>query len=105
MPMLGVLFGGKSEGELRARQARIDAEDRLLAINPLEHKNLSFHVLAEANRNAVFITRLRDIHATLAAKSDRNLWAVLILGGLLLAKGIITPQEIGKAVQWVANVL
>lgn len=101
---MGGLGVFKSEGELRARQARIDAEDRLLSINPLEHKNLGFHVQAESNRNAVFITRLRDIHATLAAKSDRNLWAVVVLGGLLLAKGIITAEDLHTVLKWLGAI-
>lgn len=102
MPGVGVFFGKPTEAQIRAEQARINAEDKLMAIHPLERTDLGFHCDAEGERAMVFITRLRDITATFTARSDRNLWATLIVGAVLIFKGIITPADIGSALTWLA---
>ena len=91
---------GSSDGRARARIALTEAEDRLLQLDEHEKKDLGFHVEKEAERTAVLIRRLRLNEETLSVKTDRNMYATLIIGGLLLVKGIITFQDIGNFLHW-----
>lgn len=95
MPAMAFLFG-QSEAEKRAEAARQDAEDRLMAVHALERTDLGFHCDAESERAIVFITRIRDIAAIQASRSDRNLYATIGLGILILAKGDVTVMQIVK---------
>jgi hypothetical protein len=86
---------GRSEGERAARAARFAAEDRLMEVHEQEMTDLSFHAKQDGNRNLVFITRLRDMHADLASRNTRLFWLIAVLGASFLAKGVISAGSIG----------
>lgn len=87
MSLVGVFFG-QSDGEKRAEQARLDAEDRLMAVHQQEKADLGFHCEAEGERIVVFLTRLRDLAAVSKASSDRNFVTLIIVGAALMIKGV-----------------
>ena len=45
----------------------------------------------------MFIKRIRNLQAIFTTRSDRNLYATLILGAALLMKGTITFEDLGHA--------
>jgi len=96
MGSLGILLR-KSDSERRAADALEEAEDKLMAVHPMESEDLSFHCSAEAERAIVFIKRIRNLQAIFTTRSDRNLYATLILGAALLMKGTITFEDLGHA--------
>lgn len=99
--MLGLsVFFGQTEAERRAESARQDAEDRLMAVHPLEKNDLAFHCDAEAERAIVFITRIRDTAASQASRADRNFIATIALGALILFKGDASVAQIWG---WIAT--
>lgn len=93
MAALAFLFG-QSEAERRAESARQDAEDRLMAVHPMEKTDLAFHCDAEGERAIVFITRIRDLGAAQASRADRNLYATIGLGALILVKGDVSLAHV-----------
>ena len=92
-------FFAKTEAQLRAEQALIDAEDRLLEFHPEEATDLGFHSKRDADRTKVIVARQRLTHEMVKAASQRNVIATLVVGLLLLAKGIIPLEPVGQAIQ------
>lgn len=96
-------FFTKSEGQVRAEQALLDAEDRLLAYHPDEATDLHFHSSRDADRMKVIIARQRLTHEMVKITSRRNIWVTVIVGMVLLAKGVIDPVALGNAIQGVLH--
>lgn len=94
-------FFAKTEAQLRAEQALIDAEDRLLAYDPEEAEDLGYHSKRDADRTKVIVARQRLTHEMVKAASHRNVVATLAVGLILMAKGIIPldPVAWGQALQ------
>lgn len=95
--MANVAFFGKTEGQLRAEQALLDAEDRLIAYHPDEAIDLGFHSNRDADRMKVIVARQRLTHEMVKITSRRNVAVTLLVGIVLLAKGVITPEGISQA--------
>ncbi len=97
MSALAVIFG-KSEDQKRAEILREAAEDKLMAVHPLEKKDLGFHCDAEEERGLVLITRIREASALFISRSDRNLIATLVIGAVIIIKGDLKIAEIGTLI-------
>lgn len=95
--MGGYIFG-KSAARVRAEEALIDAEDRLMATIPEEMTNLALHVERQDVRNQVQTMRGRDLKALFAEKSDRNFWTLVAVAAVLVVKGNLTLVDVAHAV-------
>jgi hypothetical protein len=88
---------GKSPGQLRAEQALEEAEDQLMAFDEAEATNLSFHARRDADRVKVIVSGQRLLKETMAQAANRNIVVTIVIGIILFAKGIITPDAIAAA--------
>lgn len=67
-----------------------------MTVLPHERKSLPDFADGQNNRNLVLIARIRDSAAVQAAKTDRNLWATIAVGILMVLKGVVSFADIGK---------
>jgi hypothetical protein len=84
-------FFSKTEGQIRAEQALIDAEDRLVEFHPDEATDLSFHAHRDADRTKVLVARQRLTTELVKRASTRNTMVTIIVGIILLMKGVNIP--------------
>ncbi len=91
---------GNSAARAAGEQHALEAEDRLMELDEIETKDLAFHVEKEAQRTKVIIMRMRQLNLMIVERTDRNMWATIIIGAVLLMKGVVTPTDIGNFFAW-----
>lgn len=104
MTILDVILG-KSQALDRALETLQREDDKIFALQAGEEEESPIHAPICARRWAQTVARLRLMQAQNSVKSDRNLYATLFIGAILLAKGAVTPAFIGGVVIGIGKAL
>jgi hypothetical protein len=99
------VFLGNSKPLDRALEALQAEDDKIFALQAGEEEESPIHAPICARRWAQTIARLRLMQAQNSAKSDRNLYATVFIGALLLAKGAVTPAFVGGVIVGIGKAL
>lgn len=98
MALLDIWLGNTKEE--RDALARLGAwADRVFELQPNEERDLAVHVHADIPRFRLLHDRAALLQAQTSRKSDRNWYTLVVLGVLLLAKGVVTPTAIWDAIR------
>lgn len=97
MSLISISFGN-SKRRSEAETAAEDAEDELGKIDPREASDLALHAERCGRRFLLLRKSQRALNAKFDEKSDRNFTAMLIIGGILILKGIIPLSWAAKLV-------
>ena len=87
-------FLGRSEEERDALARITRQEDRCFELVPGEDQDIAVHVRADLPRHSLLNDRAKLLEATTNRKSDRNMYATIVIGVVIFFKTGITWADL-----------